>query len=101
MPSSRRSNQVERQLPAGLGKGQIAQLVENDEVHAGQIIRRAAPFTAAGFGLQPVHEIDDIEEAPAGAASAKGPGALRSARMSLRGSKPSPVVFTEECWAFV
>jgi hypothetical protein len=29
---------MEQQLPAGLGEGQIAQFVEDDEVKAGQIV---------------------------------------------------------------
>jgi hypothetical protein len=33
---------MEQQLPVGLGEGQIAEFVENDEVHAGEIVGDAA-----------------------------------------------------------
>ena len=56
------------ELAAGLSEGQIAEFVEDDEVHAGQIVRHAALFVAEGLGLQPVHQIDDVEDAPARAA---------------------------------
>ena len=36
---------------------------ENDEAHAGQLIRHPALFAAAGLSLQPVHQIDDVEDA--------------------------------------
>ena len=36
------AHQMEQQLPAGLGKRQIAQFVEHDEVHAREIVRHAA-----------------------------------------------------------
>ena len=57
------ADQVEEELVARLCEGQIAQFVENDEVHAAQKICHPALFAAAGLGLQPVHQIDDIEEA--------------------------------------
>lgn len=37
------ADQVKQQLTVGLGDGQIAALVENDEVHAGQIVRHGPP----------------------------------------------------------
>jgi hypothetical protein len=54
------------ELPAGLGEGQIAGFFGNDEVKARQVVGHATLFATADFGLQPDHEIDDIEEAPAG-----------------------------------
>jgi len=62
------ADQVEQELPTGLGEGQVTQLVEDDEVHAGQIVRRAALLAAAGLGLKPIHQINDVEEATPGAA---------------------------------
>ena len=35
------ADQVEQQLSAGLREGQIAELVENDEVHAGEVVGEA------------------------------------------------------------
>ena len=40
------ADQMEQQLPAGLGEGQIAQFVKNDKVEAGQIVGQ--PSLAAG-----------------------------------------------------
>ena len=67
------ADQVEQQLAAGLRKGKIAQLVEDHEVRAGQVFGHAALLAAAGLGLQPVHQIDDVEEAPAGAVADERP----------------------------
>src|SRR5579872_7494209 len=54
------AGQVEQELPAGLGERQIAELVENDEVHPGEIaVSRPGP----AFGFEPVDEIDGVEEA--------------------------------------
>ncbi len=58
---------MEEQLPAGLGERQVAEFVEDDEVHAGEIIGDPALAPGAGFGFEPVDEIDGGEEAPAGA----------------------------------
>ena len=59
------ADEMEQQLPAGLGEGQIAEFVENDEVHAGEIVGDAALAAGARFGLQPVDEVDRVEEASA------------------------------------
>ena len=63
------ADQMEQELAAGLGKRQIAQFVQNDEVEAGQIIGKAPLASATRFALQAVDEIDDIEEAAPGAAT--------------------------------
>lgn len=57
------AHQVEEQLTAGLGEGQIAKFVEDDEVEAGQMICDAALAAGAGLGLEAVDQIDDAEEA--------------------------------------
>jgi hypothetical protein len=36
---------------------------EDDEVHAGQVVGHAALFATAGLCLQPVDQVDDVEEA--------------------------------------
>ena len=57
------ADQVEQQLAAGLGEGQIAEFVEDDEVEAREIIGDAALASGARLGLEPVDEIDGGEEA--------------------------------------
>src|ERR1700677_888141 len=61
------ADEVEQELATGLGERQIAELVENDEVHAGQVIGNPTLPAAAGLALEPVDEIDDVVEAAAGA----------------------------------
>jgi hypothetical protein len=64
---------VEQELPAALGEGQVAELVEHDEVEAGEMIGDAALPAGAGLGLELVDQVDDVEEAAAGAAPDAGP----------------------------
>lgn len=54
---------MEQQLAAGWGEGQVAELVEDDEVHAREIVGHAALPAGAGLGLELVGQIDDVEEA--------------------------------------
>ena len=65
---------MEQQLAAGLREGQVAELVEDDEVEAGEVIGDAALAAGAGLGFELVDEVDDIEEAAAGTASDAGAG---------------------------
>src|SRR5690606_28742370 len=67
-------DEVEEQLPAGLGEGQVAEFVEHDEVEPGQMIGNAALPPGAGLGLQPVDQIDDVEEASASTVADQRPG---------------------------
>jgi hypothetical protein len=82
---------MEQQLAAGLGEREIAEFVEDDEVHAGEIIGDAALPPGAGFGFEPVDEIDGGEEpatgAGADAVARDGDGAMAMARWLL----PVPV----------
>ena len=55
---------MEQQLAAGLGKGQV---VEYDEVHAAEIVRHPGLAAGAGLRLEPVDQVDDVEEPAAGA----------------------------------
>jgi hypothetical protein len=57
------TDEVEQELTAGLGKGQIAEFIKNDEVHAGQVLGNPALPSIAGLGLEPVDEIDHVIEA--------------------------------------
>src|SRR5208282_4289168 len=59
------ADEVEEELSAGLGEWQIAELVENDEVHAGEIVGDPALAPGARFGLEPIDKIDGGEEAAA------------------------------------
>src|SRR5271169_1071376 len=65
---------MKQQLTAGLSERQIAELVEHDEVHAGQIFGKAILAAGASFVLQSIDEIDDSVKAPSGAAADAGPG---------------------------
>ena len=51
------------------------------EVEAGQIVGHAALFAGPGLGLQPVDQVDDIEN---GGASAIGPSAAPTPRVPPR-----------------
>jgi hypothetical protein len=57
---------VEQKLAAGLGEGQIAGLVEDDEVQTGELIGELARAAIAGLGLEPIDKINDVVEATAG-----------------------------------
>lgn len=61
------ADEVEQELAAGLGEGQIYELVEDQEVETGEVIGEPSLAAVAGFGLQPVDEIDDVVEAAAAA----------------------------------
>ena len=80
-------------MAAGLGEGQIAEFVEDDDVEAGQIIGDAVLPPGAGFRFKAVDEIDGGEEAPAraGANAAAGDGdrEMRLAR-AARGRDMAP-----------
>ena len=68
------ADQVEQQLTTRLSKEQIAQFVEDDEVEACKVIGHATLFAAASLSLQPVHQIDHVEEAATCAGADKGAG---------------------------
>src|SRR5271165_932197 len=59
------ADEVKEKLAAGLRERQVAELVEDDEVHAGEIIGHAALASRACLGLELVDEIDGGEEAAA------------------------------------
>jgi len=72
---------VEQELAAGLSERQIAELIEDDEVHAGQVVGEPALATSAGLGLKAIDEIDDVVKPAAdttpNAASRNGDGKMR------------------------
>jgi hypothetical protein len=49
---------VEQELAAGLGEGQIAEFIEEDEVHAGEMIGEPPLPSVGSLGLEPVDEIE-------------------------------------------
>src|ERR1700722_9881698 len=55
---------MKEQLPAGLSEGQVAEFVENDEVHAREIFGEPPLPAGASFALQPIDEVDDGVEGP-------------------------------------
>src|SRR3984893_16231094 len=91
------ADEVEQELAARLGEGKIAQLVENDEVHAGQMLGEPALSSVAGLGLEPVDEIDDVVEAAAGTSRIQLL-AIAMARWVLPVPVP-PTRTTLRCWA--
>jgi len=79
------ADEVEEQLPAGLREGQIAEFIEDDEVEAGHVIGEPSLLAAAGLGLEPVYQIDDVVEAAAGAVADERAGD-GNGEMGLAGS---------------
>ena len=59
------ADQVEQQLAAGLAERQVAQLVDDDEIVAQQLLGQAATATGRLLLLELVDEINEIEEASA------------------------------------
>ena len=57
---------MEEQLPAGLGEGQVAELVEDDEVAADELVCGAALAPGAELGLEVVDQVDDVVAAASG-----------------------------------
>ena len=51
------ADEVEQELAAGLGEGQVAELVEHDEVHAAQMIGHAPLAAGAALGLELVDQV--------------------------------------------
>ena len=45
------ADEVEQKLATGLGEGQISELVQDDEVHPGQMLGKPALRSVAGLGL--------------------------------------------------
>ena len=70
------ADQMEQELAAGLGEGQIAEFIEDNEVHAGQMISEPALAAGTSFCFEAVDEVDDVIErvACAGSDAASGDG---------------------------
>ena len=63
---------MEQQLATGLGEGEIAQLVQDQEVEPAEEIGRAALAIGAGLGVKLVDQVDGVEEAAPPAAPDAG-----------------------------
>src|SRR5258705_589675 len=63
------ADEVEQKLAAGLSEREVAEFVEDDEVHPGQMLGNTALPSVAGLDLQAVDEVDHVVEAPASAGS--------------------------------
>ena len=61
------ADEMEQQLAAGLGERQVAEFVEDDEVHPGQMLGDTTLPAVAGLDLEPVDEVDHVVEATTGA----------------------------------
>src|ERR1041385_8247352 len=74
---------MKEQLSAGLSKRQIAEFVEHDEVHAGEVVGEPALPAGTGPALPPGHPVDRAVEAAscasADARSCNGHGEMRFA----------------------
>jgi len=68
------ADQVEQELAAGLGEGEIAEFVQDQEVEAGDQVRGPALSFCPRFGVELVHQVDDVEEPAPAAVSDTGPG---------------------------
>src|SRR5437868_10717556 len=78
---------MKEQLAAGLSERQVTELVENNEVDAGEIFGQPPLPAGAGLALQPVHQVDDGIEAAPGAAADAGPcNSYRQMRLAGAGS---------------
>src|SRR3954447_24783231 len=64
------ADQGEEPLSAGPGERQIAELVEPDEVHAGEVVGQPSLPAGAGLAFPPVHQVEDgVTAAPCTAAN--------------------------------
>src|SRR6516162_5782469 len=78
---------MKEQLAAGLSERQVAEFVENNEVHAGEIFGEPPLPAGVGFALQPVDEVDDgVEAAPGAAADASPRNSYGQMRLAGAGS---------------
>ena len=84
------ADQVEQELPATLGKGEIAKLVEDDEVQAGKPVGDPALALGPDLTLELVDEVDHLEE-PAARAVADARAGDRDGELPV----PVPPISTQ------
>ncbi len=68
------ADQMEQKLAAGLGKRQVAELIQDDEVQPREPIGDPALPVGPDLGLELVDQIDHVEEPTTGAVADTGPG---------------------------
>ena len=69
------ADEMGEKLAAGLGEGQIAEFIQHDEVHPGQMLGEPSLPSVAGLGLEPLDEVDYVEAAAGtGSDAASGDG---------------------------
>ena len=73
------ADEVEQELATGLGERQIAEFIEDDEVHAGELIGKSPLPRRARFCFEAVDQIDDIIE-PTASATADAASGVAMAR---------------------
>ena len=56
------ADQVEQQLTAGLAERQIAELVDDDEIVAQQVLGQASAAAGGFLLLELIYQIDEVEE---------------------------------------
>lgn len=56
---------MEEELTTGLGEWEIAELVHDDEVESGDEVGKPPLLSATCLRLEPIDEVDDVEEAAA------------------------------------
>src|ERR1700712_3596385 len=56
------ADHVEQKLPASLREWQVAEFIEDDEVETREVIGEPTLPARPSFGLEPVDQIDGIEE---------------------------------------
>lgn len=62
-PLVKPADQMEQQLPARLGEGQVAEFVHDNEVDADEAVGDAPLAPELDLRFQPIDQIDDVEEA--------------------------------------
>ena len=82
------ADHMEQQLPAGLGERQVAEFVEDDEVETCQMIGQAPLPASPAFGLEPVDQINGVEE-PAARSTTNAAARDRDRQMRLARAGPA------------
>src|SRR5258708_17433399 len=63
------ADEMEQKLTTGLSERQVAEFIEDDEVHPGQMLGDTTLPSVTSLDLQAVDEVDHVVEAPAGPGS--------------------------------
>src|SRR5215472_17558033 len=79
---------MKQHLPAANRERQVAQLVENDEIDADELVGEFSGLASAGFGLELVDQIDGGKETHAGTV-AHAIGANRYSEVTLAAAGPA------------